>query len=361
MNTVFPVNAKGQEQPLKLYPWLAKTGKFGYCDSLGNLVIKPKFEEGRAFVNGYAFVKENDKYSVIDQQERVVIKPKHYSAGIYAEGFYSLYKKSDNYNAAGLYSDGLFTLFITKKEYVAWWQFWKWERGPLFFFNYSIHRTKWEILSLPDKNVIFRERLSYWDLYEPYEMGSWTLYRNDSFKFPFPIASVGKSLVIKQQLYELDSNNKIQKFDSDYDLQTTNREISAIFNDPDPAAKIAERDDLPFENAIPCQFSKHCYIGKDAVTKKFGIYDSQKESWILQPEYNKLKEEIAEHIVVYSEISHPNGWPEDFLGLLDTKNNKVLTPAKYHQIDVDGRVSVTENGKRIYYYINISTGKEYRE
>ncbi|MBB6498531.1 WG repeat-containing protein [Pedobacter cryoconitis] len=361
MNTVLPVNAEAQEYVQKLYPWLAKTGEFGYCDSIGNIVIKPRFEDARSFINGYAFVKEKDKYSVINQNGQAITEPKSYAAGLYSENFYSLYKKSGNYETAGIFSDGLFTLLITKKVSDDLLPFWKWERGPLFFFKYSESRTKWEIYSLPEKKRLFRQTVTSWETPVIYQKGSWDLY-NNAFKFPFSVATMGRNLAIRDQLYQLDARNSI--------LETSGK-VTDIFKDTVvtvPKETIADK--LPFKEGVPCKFSKDCYMAKDPSSGKYGVFDTKTGSWKVKPEYDGLKEEIAEHIIVYMQLSHLKGWPESLYGLLDVGHNKTLTPAKYNNIARDGRVNITEyvkhtdylyNTKNTFYYINIYTGREYKE
>jgi len=361
MNVVLPVNAEAQEYAGKLYPWMAKTGEFGYCDSIGNIVIKPRFEDARAFINGYAFVKEKDKYRVINQKGISITEPKYYAAGLYAENFYSLYKKSGNYETAGIFSDGLFTLLITKKVADNLLPFWKWERGPLFFFKYSESRTKWEVYSLPEKKKLFHQTVTSWDTPLIYQDGSWDLYSN-VFKFPFSVATKGRNLAIHNQLYELDDRNRV--------LERPGK-VTGVFKDTVAIIpKEIMTDRLPFDGGIPCKFSKGCYIGKDTLSGKYGIFDSKTVSWKVKPEYDGLKEEIADHIVVYMQINHLKGWPQNLYGLLDVQHNQKLTPAKYNDIAHDGRITITEyekhtdylyNTRHTFYYINIYTGKEYKE
>ena len=50
-----------------------ENSKYGYRDENENVVISTKFEEAAEFVNGFAVVKYNGMYGVIDSSDAVII------------------------------------------------------------------------------------------------------------------------------------------------------------------------------------------------------------------------------------------------------------------------------------------------
>src|SRR5699024_728068 len=93
-----------------LTPWLATNGRFGFVDSVGKLVIQPEYSDVRLFKNGFAVVKKDGKYGVINTKNEVVVPFK--------------------YAAAEIEDRGGYTFLVTKKEYNAWWNFWEWKIWP---------------------------------------------------------------------------------------------------------------------------------------------------------------------------------------------------------------------------------------
>ena len=51
-----------------------ENSKYGYRDENENIVIPTKFEDATEFVNGFAIVKYNGMYGVIDSSDAVVIE-----------------------------------------------------------------------------------------------------------------------------------------------------------------------------------------------------------------------------------------------------------------------------------------------
>src|SRR3954471_17277668 len=88
----------GLAQDISLSPWLARSGKFGYCDSSGKNVILPAFDDARPFVNGYALVSKNGRYGVIDVKQKIIIPLKYSSAQIFATGPFHLIITKKEYN-----------------------------------------------------------------------------------------------------------------------------------------------------------------------------------------------------------------------------------------------------------------------
>jgi hypothetical protein len=182
-----------------LYPWLAKSGQFGYCDILGKCTIEPRFEIAEPFVNGYAVVSKKGQYGVIDQIGKVIVPFR--------------------YASIELLKEGLFILVGLKKEYNSWLRFWNWRILPDFnilstsnhgpFLTTKVPRAVWTLKSLPDKKVFFRKNRSD-------EIGG-RMHMKDSWspKHGIPadikISSVGNILLVQHSLYRLNSGNTLKK------------------------------------------------------------------------------------------------------------------------------------------------------
>ena len=71
IKAIFPFHFSDGLAPVKN----EKTGKWGYVDTKGNIVIKEKFDEASLFSEGLATVKIERKYGFIDTEGKFVIKP----------------------------------------------------------------------------------------------------------------------------------------------------------------------------------------------------------------------------------------------------------------------------------------------
>ncbi len=117
---------------------------------------------------------------------------------------------------------------------------------------------------------------------------------------------------------------------------------------------------LPFDReAYPINFSPIMFIGKDAASKKYGIYNVLSEKWQIMHLYNFLTTTIEAGVAVYS-LEESRTKNEKY-GLLNIKNHSQITAAIYDKITADGYAYKTENEQQIKFYINLNTGKEYRE
>ena len=67
-----------------LYP-LKNVLKYGYIDTSGRWVIKPKFDYASYFSEGLAVVKINGKRGVIDKQGNLIVKPKFDDVTVYKD------------------------------------------------------------------------------------------------------------------------------------------------------------------------------------------------------------------------------------------------------------------------------------
>ena len=70
--------------------------KHGYADSLGNILIDPKFEDAGKFSEGMAYVKQNGKYGYIDKTGKMIIEAKYKIAGNFKEGKAFVADEKDN-------------------------------------------------------------------------------------------------------------------------------------------------------------------------------------------------------------------------------------------------------------------------
>jgi hypothetical protein len=79
------VNTKAQ----KLEPALIQTMNgevVGYKNPAGQVIIKPRFEEGNAFLNGYATVRIGNRWGMIDSTGREIVPLKYRELDYFAEG-----------------------------------------------------------------------------------------------------------------------------------------------------------------------------------------------------------------------------------------------------------------------------------
>jgi len=62
------------------------SGKWGYIDRTGRIVINPQFEEAGDFSEGLARVKTGGKWGYIDRTGRFLINPQFEEAGDFSQG-----------------------------------------------------------------------------------------------------------------------------------------------------------------------------------------------------------------------------------------------------------------------------------
>lgn len=107
---------------------------------------------------------------------------------------------------------------------------------------------------------------------------------------------------------------------------------------------------------IHCYLIKGTYENDDETLSRYGIYDNHQKKWKLQPRYASLHplDEDEEFWAYQLEI-------HGLWGVINIQNKDIVIPPKYEAINPDGRVFQTLDKKRIYFYIDVRTGKEYRE
>lgn len=168
----------------ELYPWLTETGKFCYCDELGNPVIQTEFDQASLYTNGYAIVGSIGRYGVIDAYGKEVLVPQYVFVKLFST-------ETDN-------------LLVTQKSYNAWWRFWNWRLMPDIYVVTSNNRrflrvckSKWQIRSLSARKILFSQHLmkgSHLDTYWNY----------------IKIAGNGKSFVVMDNCYQLSPEKKLR-------------------------------------------------------------------------------------------------------------------------------------------------------
>ena len=81
----------------KLVPILDNSNdKYGYADTLGNVIIEPQYDFARSFSEGLAVVIKDDKYGFIDKTGKVVVEPKYDNAWLFSDGLAAV-KKDGKY------------------------------------------------------------------------------------------------------------------------------------------------------------------------------------------------------------------------------------------------------------------------
>jgi hypothetical protein len=91
--------------------------------------------------------------------------------------------------------------------------------------------------------------------------------------------------------------------------------------------------------------------------RTIGLWNSKTKTWEICPEYIYISVLDTEK-EIYALQKEKNG----LYTLYDNKNKKSIGSKAYKSISSDGSVSVKLNsGKTIYYYIDIYSGKEYKE
>ncbi len=80
-NNLIPVNIGAKEKK-----YLLTGGKWGYCNSKGELVIEIQFDQAERFSEGLAPVKIGKKWGFIDTTGKLVIQPQFDDARLFIEG-----------------------------------------------------------------------------------------------------------------------------------------------------------------------------------------------------------------------------------------------------------------------------------
>ncbi len=88
-----------------------------------------------------------------------------------------------------------------------------------------------------------------------------------------------------------------------------------------------------------------------------GLWNSSKRSWEIKPEYNDISVLDTEK-QIYALQKEKDG----LYTLYDSMNKRDIGSKTYNSINSDGLVSAKSNsGKNTYYYVDIYSGKEYKE
>jgi len=87
------------------------TGKWGYLDGAGVVVIPAQYNDARYFEDGYAVVKKDGNYGLIDLNGNVVVPLEYYSISSLGDGAYELYRYGEG---SSLFANGR---VVTQKKY----------------------------------------------------------------------------------------------------------------------------------------------------------------------------------------------------------------------------------------------------
>ncbi len=112
---------------------------------------------------------------------------------------------------------------------------------------------------------------------------------------------------------------------------------------------------------IPIWGHPDWYFMKDSDAENYGIYEPKNKKWILEPQYHSLETTADPDVTIYSiEDKNEEGDSRKY-GLLNMVTGKRITPPKYFWIEEDGRVRERHNRKSIEFYIDLKTGREFRD
>lgn len=118
---------------------------------------------------------------------------------------------------------------------------------------------------------------------------------------------------------------------------------------------------MPLSYIMPCSGNPSWFMGKDTASGRYGVYDCRLGRWQVPPRYSYLQQEISPGVAIYSVVHTDTAGAEtERFGLIDIRSGKEITPPVYDRIDDDGRVTRTLAGKRVSYYLDPITGREYR-
>lgn len=112
---------------------------------------------------------------------------------------------------------------------------------------------------------------------------------------------------------------------------------------------------------IPIWGHSDWYFVKDAAAQKYGLYHLKEQKWLIQPRYHTLETTALPDVAIYSVEVKDSTRTIVKYGLLNMATQKQITPPIYHWIEEDGRVRELGKGKTTEFYVNLKTGKEYRD
>ncbi|MCT3918054.1 hypothetical protein HZP98_01960 [Elizabethkingia anophelis] len=91
--------------------------------------------------------------------------------------------------------------------------------------------------------------------------------------------------------------------------------------------------------------------------KNMGLWNSRTKSWEIKPEYHSISVLDTEQ-QIYALQKEKDG----LYTLYDNENKKSIGLISYKSVNSDGLVNIkTDSGQNIYYYIDIYSGREYKE
>ncbi|MGU3375019.1 WG repeat-containing protein [Chryseobacterium sp. M5A1_1a] len=198
MFLLFSNDLFSQNKETPLFPWLAQSGKSGYCDATGKLIIPPTFDTVGLFKDGYAIVGIKNKHGVIDESGKIIIPIK--------------------YSNIELFKEGSFLLSVLKKEHNSWIRFWNWKLLPDFnilstsnsgpFLTTKVPRALWTIKYLPANQTLYTVNRSDADGGKYWKDG-WS--PENGIPRDFDITSAADILMVRHNLYRLNPDKKLEK------------------------------------------------------------------------------------------------------------------------------------------------------
>lgn len=117
---------------------------------------------------------------------------------------------------------------------------------------------------------------------------------------------------------------------------------------------------LPMAELLTQHVEGRYFIGEDSHDRR-GIYDIQAQRWTVHADQRHISRyAVAPDVAVYWQRTGPSAKKRERSGLLDMRTGRSISPPIYDRVDDDGRVTRTENGRTIHFYIDLHTGRPYR-
>jgi len=92
-----------------------------------------------------------------------------------------------------------------------------------------------------------------------------------------------------------------------------------------------------------------------------GIFDSANKRWVLPLAYSSLAEMKAHPYIWKFELENETDYKKKKYGLIDLHTGKITVAPIYNTLNTDGKAGLYSTDKWNEFYINLITGKEYRE
>ncbi|RJS93597.1 WG repeat-containing protein [Salinisphaera sp. Q1T1-3] len=118
---------------------------------------------------------------------------------------------------------------------------------------------------------------------------------------------------------------------------------------------------LPMAKVYPQTPDTRWFLGKDQQGRD-GIYDIQARRWVFRKTNVALsRAPVTPDTVAYWRTDSPETHGRARKGLLDMTTGQPVIAPTYETIDDTGRVRLTEDGRKIDFYIDLATGRPFRD